>query len=106
VQERVDAGLLSPEEARTHADRNIITRSLGFEPEIDPQIVSPPIVLQKGDHFILSTDGLHGVISDEEIAETVQRYDPVEACRRLVEAANASGGPDNITVQVVRVEEP
>jgi len=104
VQERVDAGLLSPEEARTHADRNIITRSLGFEPEIDPEIVSPPIVMQAGDRFILSTDGLHGVISDELIAETVSRCDPEEACRRLVDAANASGGPDNITVQVVSVE--
>ena len=105
VQERIDAGLLTPEEARTHADRNIITRSLGFEPDIEPEILEPPIAIRTGDRYVLTTDGLHGVISDVEIAETVQRFDPPEACRRLVEAANASGGPDNITVQVVRVDE-
>lgn len=105
VQERIDAGLLTPEEARTHADRNIITRSLGFEPDIEPEILRPPIAVQPGDRYVLSTDGLHGLVSDAEIAETVQRFEPPEACRRLVEAANASGGPDNITVQVLRIDE-
>lgn len=105
VQERVEAGLLTPEEARIHADRNIITRSLGFELHIDPEVLKPPIAVQPGDRYVLSTDGLHGVIADDEIAQTVQRFDPPEACRRLVESANASGGPDNITVQVLRVDE-
>ena len=106
VQERVDAGLLTAEEARTHADRNIITRSLGFEPEIEPEVLKPPIAIQPGDRYVLSTDGLHGVVTDDEIAEAVQRFEPAEACHRLVAAANASGGPDNITVQVLRVDEP
>src|SRR5262249_41972673 len=105
VQGRIDAGLMTPEEARTHIDRNIITRSLGFEPDTDPEILKPPIAVQAGDRFVLSTDGLHGVVSDDGVAEAVQRYDPDEACRRLVDAANARGGPDNITVQVLRVDE-
>jgi len=105
VQERVNAGLMSQEEARTHADRNIITRSLGFERESDPEIRRPPVTMQAGDAFVLSTDGLHGVVAEDAIVETVLRCDPPDACRHLIEAANASGGPDNITVQIVRVDE-
>jgi len=88
-----------------HSDRNIITRSLGFEPDIEPELLRPPVAVKAGDRYILSTDGLHGVIPDDEIAETVQKFDPPEACRRMVESAKASGGPDNITVQVLRVDE-
>jgi serine/threonine protein phosphatase PrpC len=106
VQERVDAGLMTAEEARAHSDRNIITRSLGFELDIEPEVLKPPIAVQPGDRYILSTDGLHGVISDDEIADAVQRFDPPEACRRLIAAANASGGPDNITIQILRVDGP
>jgi serine/threonine protein phosphatase PrpC len=105
VQERVDAGLLTPEEARMHADRNIITRSLGFEPDIEPEVLRPPLAAQPGDRYVLSTDGLHGVVPDDAIVEAVMRFDPSEAGRRLVEAANSSGGPDNVTVQVLRIDE-
>lgn len=105
VQERVDAGLITPEEAKVHPERNIITKSLGYEPEIEPDLLSPPLPLAPGDVFVLSSDGLHGLLSDEEIAATVRRAEPIEACEKLVAAANARGGTDNITVQVVRIDE-
>lgn len=105
VQERVDAGLITPEEARVHSQRNIITRSLGFEPEIEPDIMQPPIELEPKDQLLLSSDGLHGALSDEEIAAMVVAFEPMEACEKLVAAANERGGLDNITVQLIRVED-
>ena len=105
VQSQIDAGLLTPEDAKAHADRHIITRSIGFELQVEPELLQPPIALQPNDHFILSTDGLHGLLTDEEIARTTLAFESMEACQRLVEAANDRGGSDNITVQVLRVEE-
>ncbi len=105
LQSRIDAGLLTPEQAKTHVDRNIITRCIGFEPEVEPELLQPPVAVQAADHFVLSTDGLHGLLSDAEIAGIVVAAEPEEACRRLVAEANARGGQDNITVQILRIDE-
>jgi serine/threonine protein phosphatase PrpC len=62
---------------------------------------SPPHLLAPGDTFVLCSDGLHGLVEDDEIRRTVTEMEPQEACGRLVTLARDRGGPDNITVQVI-----
>jgi serine/threonine protein phosphatase PrpC len=104
VQELVDRGLMSETARRSHSERNLITRSLGFEPEVEPDVLTP-LPLERHDRLLVCSDGLHAQLSDEEIANLLGG-DPLEACDRLVAAANARGGPDNITVQVLRIDDP
>ncbi len=102
VAERVRQGLLRPEEARDHRFKNVITNALGTFPQVEVDLLG--LRLKPGDLLLLSTDGLHGVIGEEAIARILGESPPEEAPRRLVELANAWGGPDNITAMVVRVE--
>ncbi len=103
VAEQVRAGLLSEEQARTHAQRNVITRCLGTQPDVEVDLFIEP--LQENDCLVLCTDGLSGLISDEEVMRIVDQSVPQESVYHLVERANENGGPDNITAIVVRVQE-
>lgn len=101
VAELVRRGAISEDEALMHPRRHEVLRSLGFESElvvdVEPADVAP------GDVFLLCSDGLTGVVDDAEIAALCGMRRPSEAARALVDAANARGGPDNITVQVIRI---
>ena len=101
VNEQVRLGNLSEEEARTHEMRNVITRSLGPFPEVDVDIFAEQ--LEEGDALILCSDGLSGMMTDIDILRIVESFSPQEGVLRLIEYANAQGGPDNITAIVVRV---
>ena len=104
VQELVVTGHITEEEARTHPRRNIVTRALGIEPFVRPDIWSMPIV--RGDRFILCSDGLVDEVPDHEIADQVRAtQEPQLLAERLVAMANRHGGRDNITVVVVDVLE-
>lgn len=103
VAEQVRAGLLTEEQARTHAQRNVITRSLGTQPDVDVDIFRE--ILEEGDTLILCSDGLSGLVNDEELLRTVDQFVPQESVYHLVERANENGGPDNITAIVARVQE-
>ncbi len=103
VAEQVRAGLLTEEQARSHAQRNVITRCLGTQAEVEVDIFSEQ--LQEGDSFILCSDGLSGFISDEDLRVIINKYVPQESVYHLIECANTNGGPDNITAIVVRVQE-
>ncbi|GAC1380751.1 MAG: hypothetical protein NVS4B7_03460 [Ktedonobacteraceae bacterium] len=103
VGEQVRAGLLTDDQARTHAQRNVITRSLGTQADVDIDLFSEQ--LEEGDSMILCTDGLSGLISDDEIRRTIDQARPQESVYHLVERANENGGPDNITAIVVSVSE-
>ena len=103
VVEQVDAGLMSPEEAEYSPQRNVITRCIGVESriELDRRDAGP---VQPGDILLLSTDGLHGVVTDDEMASLLSRAGTAEeACGLLVDRANSAGGPDNIGVAVARI---
>lgn len=106
VEEQVRAGTMSPTAARQHPWRNVVTRALagGEDPEVDVTQVQP----SKPDRYLLCSDGLFSVVPDEQIAAILgDRSVPLdEVCRRLVEAANAAGGPDNITALVLEVDAP
>ena len=103
VAEQVRAGLLTEEQARTHAQRNVITRCLGTQPDVEVDVFHES--LQEADCLILCTDGLSGLVSDEELLRIVEQSVPQESVYHLVERANENGGPDNITAIVVRVHE-
>ncbi len=81
---------------------NVIVRSLGPDPDVQPD-VEGPYPLREGDIFILCSDGLSGQVSDHEIGAIAGTLPPDEACRFLVDLANLRGGPDNITVVIVNV---
>lgn len=93
-----------PEDIRPqYVPKNIITRSLG--PQMDVEVdLEGPFPIEPGDTFVLCTDGLSGQVSDEEIGQVVRALPPAEAVETLVNLANLRGGPDNITVTVVRVK--
>lgn len=93
-----------PEEYRPqYVPKNIITRSLGPQTDVEVDIEGP-LPVEPGDCFVLCTDGLSGQVSDDEIGEIVNSLPPGEAVEALVNLANLRGGPDNITVTVVRVK--
>ena len=100
VQELVDDGRLSPEDAERHPQRSVITRALGIEPEVEFDLFT--YKLQVGDRLLLCSDGLSDVVEPRQIRNVLLRVrNPDEAARRLIAVANEQGGPDNITVIVV-----
>jgi serine/threonine protein phosphatase PrpC len=103
VQELVAEGAISRDEARTHPRRNIVTRALGIEPHVRVDSWTMPLI--RGDRFVLCSDGLVDEVPDEVISELLTAHpdDPDAAARALVDAANAAGGRDNISVVVVDV---
>lgn len=102
VQDLVAAGRIAPEEARTHPERNIVTRVLGVQDAPVPDFwVFPP---EPGERFLICSDGLSGELDDYMIARLLAiPAEPHEVARMLVESANQSGGRDNISVIVVDV---
>ncbi len=104
VAEQVRRGELTEEEAATSSFRNILTRSVGVNERVEPEL-SAPQALEPGDIILLCSDGLHGVVDDATIARVARTAEPEEAAHRLVDLANERGGPDNITVVIARVSE-
>ncbi len=101
VQELVDQNLLTPEQASTHPYRGRISRCLGHgKHKSDAEINE--FVLDKGDNLLLCSDGLSDVVPTDEIQALVCQRDVRNASRRLIEAANKQGGPDNISAIVMR----
>lgn len=103
VQEQVEAGTISRERARTHPFSSVLTGALGTEDQdFDVQVLEP--VCEPGDTFLLCSDGLNARLTDPEILTVLQAHahDLDAAAHALVDAANEAGGPDNITVALVR----
>lgn len=101
VGEEIARGALTPEQAREHPRRNIVTRAIGIEPQV--QVDTTELRLMEGDVILLCSDGLHGLVEDSEIAELLKRNEPQRACQKLVDRANELGGNDNCTVVVARI---
>ena len=102
VAEEVARGAITPDEARVHPRRNIVTRAIGTAAKVDP--FTTAIEVEEGDTLLLCSDGLHSLVSDDEIAGMIADQSPQEASQSLVNRANELGGHDNITVIVARVE--
>ena len=104
VEEQVRAGMLTPAAARQHPWRNVVTRALsGAE---DPEVDVVEVKLAAGDRYLLCSDGLFGVVTDEQIAEVLgdRNLSLDDICARLIDAANEAGGPDNITALVIQID--
>ncbi|MBI4858783.1 MAG: Stp1/IreP family PP2C-type Ser/Thr phosphatase [Candidatus Riflebacteria bacterium] len=103
VAEQIRMGIITPEEAACHPARNIITRALGTKEKVEPDFYT--FALESDDRVLMCSDGLHGVVEDDRLLEiTLQAADAPSACIRLVEEANANGGPDNITVVIIHLK--
>ena len=103
VQEQVDAGYLTPEQARSHPYSNVITRCVGASGDVTPDLFSGTV--RAGDVFLLASDGLTGMLEDDVLASIVKSDGtPEKWVDRLVGEANRRGGLDNITVIIVRVD--
>jgi serine/threonine protein phosphatase PrpC len=102
VAELERSGQISPEAAEHHPQRSIITRALGPEPDVDVDTYTVPG--KAGDVFLLCSDGLTSMVSDDEVGAVLRQADSLkEAAEALVRAANQSGGKDNITVVLFRL---
>jgi protein phosphatase len=103
VAEMQQQGFLSSEEAQVHPRRNELTRSVGVAEAVEMDVAR--IAVKPGDRFLLCSDGLCGYLGDVEIREVLERERPLDAARMLVHHANARGGRDNVTVQVVAIRD-
>jgi protein phosphatase len=102
IEDLVERGEITREEAKNHPSKHLITRVLGTEDVVYPDIYFTD--LSEGDFLLLCSDGLTGVVEDQEILfEVLHGGDPALACERLTNIANQKGGPDNITVLLVRI---
>jgi protein phosphatase len=102
IQEQVRRGLLTADDARNSSIKNLVTRALGIEPDVEPDIVED--IVRQGDIYLMCSDGLTDVVPDEAIRLTLSQYakDLRRAASQLVQLANDAGGPDNISVILVR----
>jgi PPM family protein phosphatase len=104
VGEMMRRGELTPNEAAVHPHRSVITKALGTDTEVEPDVLEVPVSV--GDRLLLCSDGLTGMVSDEELTRILAREEaPQDIASLLVQAALAGGGEDNVTVIVVEVRE-
>ena len=105
VNQLIEAGQLTEEEAETFEHNNIILQALGTADSV--QVDLTYVDLRKGDTLLLCSDGLSGMVRNDEIREVLATFeDPLEACRELTDRANQAGGHDNVTVVVAKFEGP
>ena len=105
LQEQIDSGMISPEEARLSQNKNLVTRALGVDPSVETEIHDYPVEL--GDIYLLCSDGLNDMVEGEEIQMTLQMLSAnLElAAMQLIEMANDNGGRDNVSVILIKVLE-
>lgn len=104
LQEQIDSGMITREEARLSQNKNLVTRAMGIDPQVEPEIKTYPA--QPGDVYLLCSDGLNDMVEDEEIRltlATLQSNLPL-AANQLVQMANDNGGRDNVSVILVKVK--
>jgi protein phosphatase len=106
LQEQLDSGLITPEEAKLSQNKNLVTRALGIDPTVEPEV--HVYETEPEDVYILCSDGLSDMVEDEEIRLTLitLRTNPTLTVEQLVQAANDNGGRDNISAMLVRVAGP
>src|SRR5512134_603406 len=103
LQEQIDSGMITKEQARHSQHKNLVTRAVGIDPEVEAEVHTYPV--QPGDIFLLCSDGLNDMVTDEDIQTTLSSLAanlPL-AAQQLVQLANDNGGRDNVSVILVRV---
>ncbi len=103
VERLLEAGMISPEEAEHHPQRNILTAALGTNPDLTMDSPGHPVPLRPEDVLLICSDGLWGQVRDAELLHAVQNKSAEKAGRELIQLARERGGPDNITVEILRL---
>lgn len=103
VSEQIRAGLISEGDAKKHKLKNIITRSVGYQEEVEIDLFKIP--LEKKDRLVVCSDGLTNMVDDETIRKTAESGDVKDACRKLISLANERGGDDNVTVILCEISD-
>ncbi|NJM82349.1 MAG: serine/threonine-protein phosphatase [Tabrizicola sp.] len=104
VQDMVDQGSLSPEDAERHPEANIVTRAIGGDETLEPDSMTVPVF--RGDRLMLCSDGLTRAVYEQEIADALAvAPDPAAACTALMRKALDAGAPDNVSIIVIAMEE-
>jgi protein phosphatase len=103
LQEQMDSGMITPEEARQSQNRNLVTRALGVDPTVQPEIRDYDTL--PGDIYLLCSDGLNDMVEEEDIATTMQTLSTNLdlAANQLIQLANDNGGRDNVSVILVKI---
>ncbi len=96
-------GMITEQDARTSEKRSVLTRSVGHEPVVRPDVESTTVFI--GDRVVLCSDGLYAHVADSEIADIVSRFSPAQACRQLIALAEQRGTDDNLSVQVLQIND-
>lgn len=102
INEQVRAGLITEEQAGAMVGRNVITRSVGYEREVHPDVIERQV--QAGEIYLLCSDGLTSMVPDERISEILNNHPPERAAKLCVEQALANGGDDNVTVLILHIQ--
>lgn len=105
VGEMVRSGILSDDDARFHPRRNVITRSIGTHEDLLVDVSAEPLALANDDVFVLCSDGLTSLVTENDFEHALGSNAPGKACVALVDLANQNGGKDNITIQIVKVHD-
>jgi len=106
LQEQIDSGLITPEQARFSQNKNLVTRAMGVDADVDTELAEHAVL--PGDIYLLCSDGLNDMVEDEEIALTLSSLSAnLPLCaQQLVDMANDSGGRDNVSVILVKIKQP
>ena len=99
VQELIESGEITPEQAANHPNKNLITRALGVEEDVRIDFIEAEF--EHGDILVLTTDGLTNYVSESELADVLSSIEISSACDKLVDMAKKAGGSDNITVAII-----
>lgn len=101
VMQEVRKGRITLEQAKNHPKKNIITKAIGIQRDINPVIICGDI--QEGDSFIVTSDGILNVVEDTELKDFVLKYSPEKACNKLIELANKREVDDNVTLNIAKI---
>lgn len=104
INEQIRHGVVDPNQPESFVGRNVITRSVGFEESVDVDIIEREVA--DGEVFLLCSDGLCGLVSNEKISEILNRYPPSEAVGKCIQEAKRQGGDDNISVIIFQAKAP
>lgn len=103
INEQLRAGVMTEEQVHQFVGRNVITRSVGYERDVYPDIIDREVA--PGEIFLLCSDGLSGLVTDQKISEILNENTPDKVVKACVEQALANGGDDNVTVMVIQIVE-
>jgi protein phosphatase len=106
VAQMVRDGLITSEQAHSHEDRNVLVRALGTKPDTQLASAPTPFHCRPGDRFLLCTDGLHDLVSEQDMLEVASAARVSSAAKSLIKLANSRGGDDNISVVIVAIDLP